>query len=70
MPLRVWTCNDHDTLWPVGGASVVVAATAAEARALLIEALRKRGISQSEEGFSLVELEMYPHAVVLCDGDY
>ncbi len=69
--LKVWVCTDHKTHWPVGGASVVVAASENEARALLIEALREHGLSQPKGDFTLKEIDLSkPAAVVLNDGDY
>lgn len=68
--LRVWTCVDHDTHSPLGGASVVVAATAETARPLLVEALRQNGITDSNK-FTLQELDLSrPNAIVLIDGNY
>jgi hypothetical protein len=69
--MRLWVCTDHDTHWPVGGASVVVAAAEREARALLIEALRASGIAQPEGDFTLREISLEtPVALVLADGNY
>ncbi len=69
--MRVWICTDHDTHWPVGGASVVVAGTKNQARAYLIEALREHGLHQPDGDFTLEELKLdTPHALVLCDGEY
>jgi hypothetical protein len=69
--LRLWTCTDHDTHWPVGGASIVVAENENMARSLLIEALAARGIKQPEGDFTLTEVPLQePKAVVLNDGDY
>ena len=48
--LRVWTCIDHDLVYPTGGASVVVAETEDEAAGLLVEALAAKGLYG---GFSL-----------------
>jgi hypothetical protein len=47
MSLNVYTCDDHDGVWPVGGASVVIAETEDMARDLLKAALREHGISQT-----------------------
>jgi hypothetical protein len=69
--MRVWYCIDHDGHWPVGTASIAVAATEDEARADLIEELRKHGIRQPKGDFTLVELNTSQRgAVVLLDGDY
>jgi hypothetical protein len=67
--LKVWTCIDHDSYSPLGAASVVVAATEEEARPLLREALRQRGIVDTD-AYTLQELDLsQPTAVVLVDGN-
>lgn len=69
-PKRLWVCTDHPTHWPVGGASIVMANSEAEARDLLSAALRENCLDPSE-GFSLLELNWsIPFARVLCDGNY
>lgn len=69
--LRVWTCTDHKGHWPVGAASLVVASTERQARALLIEALRASGIIQPEGDFTLKEIDCATAAAyVLNDGNY
>jgi hypothetical protein len=66
--IRLWSCTDHDTHFPVGGASIVLARTEDEARGLLYALLRLRGLDG--EVFSLKEIEIEPGAHVLSDGDY
>lgn len=68
--LRIWTCTDHEGHWTVGSASVVVAETEDQARVLLVHALRGHGIVTTLDKFTLTEIEMYPHAIVLNDGSY
>ena len=69
--LILWTCNDHATIWPVGGASIVIAENEEEARILLDKALDKAGIHETNGSYTLVEVSMdEPIAIVLCNGDY
>jgi hypothetical protein len=68
--MRVWTCVDHETFWPVGGASVVVAPDQPTARELLRRELERHGLKK-DEPFTLLELDIArPQAVILNDGDY
>lgn len=67
--MRVWTCTDHDTVYPVGGSSIVVAESEGEARRLLSKELRAAGLRDDE--FSLHELPLSKsHARILDNGDY
>jgi hypothetical protein len=67
--LKVFTCTDHDGRYPVGVASVIVAADIEHARDLLDAELGKNGLRLG--GYSLDELALdRPHAEILCDGDY
>jgi hypothetical protein len=70
--MNVWTCDDHDTFYPVGAASVVVAPTIEEARALLDKALVEKGLRPSgEKPYTLLPLSTArPVAVILVDGNY
>jgi hypothetical protein len=68
--MRVYVCTDHQTHYPVGGASVVVAEDEEQARALLYAELRTHGL-RKDEPFTLQEVSLdRPHAVVLNNGDY
>lgn len=68
--LKVFTCNDHEGFWPVGVASVIVAADETEARDLLKVELRSHGL-KSEQPFTLREIRTdRPRAFVLMDGNY
>jgi hypothetical protein len=68
--MKVWTCNDHETHWPVGGASVVVAETEDHARHLLTMALAADGLRNIQH-FTLKELDLSKaSAVILCNGEY
>lgn len=66
--LRLWISTDHATHYPVGAASIVIAADEAQARELLSAELVKDGLST--DGFTLKEVPMRPAAHVLCTGDY
>jgi Trk K+ transport system NAD-binding subunit len=70
--MKIFTCNDHYMIYPVGCASVVVARDEAEARRLLDDALRGRGMLDSNQSpYTLVELDIArAQAVILVDGDY
>ena len=68
--MNVYVCDDHETHYPVGGASVVVASCEDQARGLLQAELRVHGLYK-DEPFTLRQLALdTPVAVVLCDGDY
>lgn len=67
--LRVWTCVDHDAVWPVPRASIVVAHTEQQARALLDRALIAAGLRPNDYTLEPVALSE-PHAIVLQNGDY
>lgn len=72
--LRLFVCTDHDTHWPVGGASVIVATDETEARALLNTALRAEHLKGDDERAGRYTLKELPlevaQAYVLCNGDY
>lgn len=68
--MNVYTCVDHDGHYPVGVASVVVAATEEEATAVLAAALDKHGLVGSRP-FTLRRINISePRAFILQDGDY
>ena len=69
MNLQLFTCTDHDVHWPSGAASIVLAPTEAEARQLLDQELRKRGLKSGPYTLVAVPLDQ-PRAVILRDGDY
>lgn len=63
--MKLFTCDDHDTHWPVGGASVVIAENAEIARELLRGALAAQGLNPAYP-FTLVEVDLStPQAIVL-----
>lgn len=70
--MRIFTCTDHDTFYPVGAASVVIADDEEMARRLLDSALIARGLKpSSESSYTINEiLETAPCAVILVDGNY
>lgn len=69
--MKVFTCKDHDTFYPVGGASVIIANDWNEAVSLLDAALIKEGLKpRAERPYTLQELPESPVAVVLNDGEY
>lgn len=67
--MNIYTCVDHDGHW-VGVASVVVAETEDQARALLAAEIKTHGLDASKP-FTLRKISTEsPRAFVLCDGDY
>jgi hypothetical protein len=67
----MYLCTDHDHVYPVGVASVVIAETVDEAIQLLDIQLLDHGLqpfAQSPYTFTVLPLEKV--AVVLRDGDY
>ena len=68
--MNLYVCTDHDGHYPVGVCSIVVAASEAEARDLLVPELRSHGLDPNKP-FSLRLINMEkPRAFVLLDGDY
>ena len=70
--MKLFICTDHASVWPVGGASVVVAEDRERAVSLLDAALRERHLKDSsEQPYTLTEVALdMPQAIVLRDGDY
>lgn len=70
--LRVYVCTDHDGHWPVGVASVVVAADEVQARDLLDAELRKERLEPHDrEPYTLCAIDLeQPSAHILNNGDY
>lgn len=67
--MKLFICTDHETIWPVGGASIVVASDEIEARHLLSQQLS--GLGLNSKPFTLVEIDTaFPRAIILRDGDY
>lgn len=68
--MNIYTCTDHDGLWPVPVASVVVANSEAEARTLLMAELHEHGLDEKKP-FTLRQIQTEkPQAFVLSNGDY
>jgi len=69
MSNMVFYCTDHDGLWPVGVASIVVAPSESIARLILWERLKERGLEKGE--FTLQKLDTSTsQAIILNDGNY
>ena len=69
--MKAWTSKDHDTMYPVGGCSIVVAETEEQARELLSAALREGGLNPEHPAFTLQPVDLTAaHATVLLNGDY
>ena len=70
--MKVFTCDDHDFFWPVGVASVIVAKDRREAKKLLDQRLKEKGLKTFEgRKYTLVEMSMdKAEAKIICDGDY
>ena len=69
-PERLWVCTDHDSHYPVGCASIVMARDETQAREFLDQALRESGLNPSQP-YTLIEINMsLPFARVLMDGNY
>jgi len=67
-----YVCTDFEGHWPTGVAAVIQAHTEEQARQLLDEALRRRGLPglASEDQVKQLDTTDQPQAYVLCDGDY
>lgn len=67
--MRTFYSTDHDTFYPVGGASIIRANNKKEAKELLSKALKTRGLEC--EDFTLQEIKTKkPIAIILNDGEY
>jgi hypothetical protein len=68
--MKVFYCTDHDTFYPVGSGSVIVAEDREAARKIFAAELKARGLDP-DKGFTLVEVDLARRsALILCDGDY
>ncbi len=68
--MRVFTCIDHASHWPVGCASVIVALNKRRAITLLKKALITDGLDPNEP-FTLQELDLTKtQAIILDNGEY
>jgi hypothetical protein len=72
--MNVYTCTNFRGHYPVGTSAVVVADDRREARKLLIEELRRKGLEPSaDEARGLTFDQIFPvrkGATILQDGDY
>ena len=70
--MKVFTCDDHDFFWPVGVASVIVAKDRREAKKLLDQRLKEKGLKTFEgRKYTLVEMSMdKAEAKIISDGNY
>lgn len=69
---KVFICVDHDTHYPIGGASIIVAANKGSARRMLNSALIQNNLKDSLGcSYTLEEIDLTkPAAYILCDGGY
>ena len=72
MKMKLFYCEDHDAKWPVPVCSIIIAKDENQARDLLDEQLKERGLKTfSEEPYSLVKVpQQKPVAIVISDGEY
>jgi hypothetical protein len=70
--VKLFTCTDHDCVWPVCVASIVLARNEDEARTLLDRALINRGLKPfARSPYTLTEIEQSVASVyILADGEY
>ena len=70
--MKVFYCTNHDSHYPVGAASVVVAQNQKAAKKLLDDLLTSDGLKpSSKEPYDLTELDLTkPEAFLLVNGDY
>lgn len=70
--MKVFKCTNHDSHYPVGCASVIIARDWNEAVGLLDGALKTHGLKPRElKTYTLEEITLdAPKAIVLNDGDY
>jgi hypothetical protein len=70
--MKLYTCTNHDSHYPVGCASVVLATNKGHAKRLLDKALTEENLKpHSEHPYTFEEIDMsVAHAVVLVNGDY
>ena len=68
--MKVFVCNDHEGLWPVPTASIVIAENEGQAFDMLQKELKeKHGID--DDCFTLTEINTNEKSVkVLSNGDY
>jgi hypothetical protein len=68
--MKLFTCTDHDSFYPVGVSSIILADSKEEAAWQLSIALGLRGL-EPEKGFTLEEVDLTVRtAIILNDGNY
>ena len=69
--MKIFYCEDHDTLWPVGATSIMSAPDKESAKIILERALKDAGLKTfDEEPYTLIELPLDKPVIVFNDGDY
>ncbi len=70
--MNVYICTDHDSVYPTGVASVIVAKDMRAAESLLDAALAAKGLKpRAQQSYTLYPLDTdAPGAHILQDGDY
>ena len=67
--MKLFTCTDHEGMYPVPTASLVIADSKLEAYDLMYKELHKRNLHNV--GFTLQEVDIkVKKAIILSDGDY
>lgn len=69
---KVFICTDHDGFYPVGVASIIIAANIGQAKRLLNKELIQRGLKPfKEEPYTLQEINLnISEAWIMLDGNY
>lgn len=70
--MRLFVVTDHDSYWPVGSASVIVAENEKQAHNLMDAALVADGLKPwLDDPYTLVEISLdKPQAKILVNGEY
>lgn len=72
--MKLYTCINHPGHWPVPTATIILAESNGEARAMIDQSLREAHIRMDDwklSDYKLVEVDMsIKQAIVLSDGDY
>lgn len=70
--MKIFTCTNHDTHWPIGGASIIIAKDRKQGKKLLDKELESQGLKPfKQEPYTLVEISSNKaRAIILCDGEY
>ena len=70
--MKLYYCKDHAGYWPIGVASIILASSEEEAKDLLDEELKSRGLkTYSEEPYTLTKIPQTRSCVtIINDGNY